>query len=462
MQKRTRTFLFVLVGLAFISSIPLILLYSQGYRFDFKNRKFIQTGAFAFNVEPRGGWVEINGEKKEKTGIISREVYVGNLVPGDYNVEVKQAGYLPWTKNLTIQGSSTTENKNIFLVPERPQFNTLEKEAEDFFVSPDWKKAIIKKNAAEGWFLSLADIPVGGSSFLFDEKSFSKTKVNFSGLEWSKDSKRFLLKTEGKEDKYFIIETDGEKNLVTLNFPKGKIDEIFFSPTDSQTILFSQNITGKNYLSSLNYKNGGANIPLLNGFISVQTLDSTLFWLDDKGFLKESDLSGREIRIINNKTLAVNATSKYELFLFPGDKIFIIQDNNLYSFNRETNSLENISDNVKGLVICPDENKIAYFTENEILVLFLKDNKNQPQKKEGEKVTVNVSSATINNIFWLTNHYLIFSTASRVRITEIDDRDKINVYDFFTAKPTKLFWNKFDKKSYILSQDNVLVSQSLD
>ena len=171
---------------------------------------------------------------------------------------------------------------------------------------------------------------------------------------------------------------------------------------------------------------------------------------------------GREIRTINNKALAVNATSKYELFLFPGDKIFIIQDNNLYSLSRETNSLENVSNNVKELVICPDENKIAYFTENEIWVLFLKDNKNQPQKKEGEKVTVNISSTKINDIFWLTNHYLIFSTASRVRITEIDDRDKINVYDFFTAKPTKLFWNEFDRKAYISSQGNVLVSQSLD
>ncbi|GAI49198.1 unnamed protein product, partial [marine sediment metagenome] len=48
-----------------------------------------------------------------------------------------------------------------------------------------------------------------------------------------------------------------------------------------------------------------------------------------------------------------------------------------------------------------------------------------------------------------------------IKIAEIDDRDRINVVDIAEFENPKIFWNKNDKKLYVLSEENLYVSESL-
>ena len=85
--------------------------------------------------------------------------------------------------------------------------------------------------------------------------------------------------------------------------------------------------------------------------------------------------------------------------------------------------------------------------------------KEQEEKKVGEEIFLTRFSEKIGEVFWLTSHYLIFNTGSKIKIAEIDDRDKINIVDLVEFPDPKIFWNQNNKKLYILSEKNLYTSR---
>ncbi|HDZ54387.1 MAG TPA: hypothetical protein ENI19_01270 [Candidatus Nealsonbacteria bacterium] len=463
MTKQARTILFVSITALFFLMAPLIIFYSQGYRFDFKTKKIFQTGAFSFKAWPQEAWISIDNKLVKKTDFFFGTVYIENILPKEYRVKIEKEGYLPWKKTLEIKEKWVTENKNIFLVPENPRFNLLEEGGDNFFLSPDGKKGILKKDEKDGWALILLDFEKNISSSLFQEKDFSEKDKNtdFITLEWSSDSKRFLLKNKAGKNQYFVIEVENEPNIFPLDFLSMNLSDAVFHPRDPQVILLTQNLTKEDNLFSVNYKEKSLSGPILSGFLALKAFDNSLFWLDEEGFLRQSNLSSNEIRQLNKKPLSLNPDSQYELFTFANDKIFLKEDDDFYFLNQDRQSLEMISGRIKGARISPDSKKIVYFTDNEIWVLFLENIEEQPRRKNGEKLFLTRFSEEIGDAFWWTSHYLVFSVGDKIKITEIDDRDRINIYDLVIFKNPEIFWNKYDKKLYVLSEGKIFISEQL-
>lgn len=461
MTRRTRTILFIFIVLLFFLIAPLIILYSQGYRFDFENKKFFQTGAFSFKVWPQGAWVSVDGKLTKKATFPFGAIYIANLSPKKYTVEIKKEGYFPWEKTLEIKEELVTENKNIFLVPENVQFTFLEKDVGRLFLSPDGKEAILKKDKTAGWILFLLDMERNVLTSLFEEKDFSEKdeRVNFKGIKWSLDSKKILVET--LEGEYFIVEIDGKPVLLSLFKAGSNVNNISFSPNNSQRIFFGRGPETKNNLFSLDYQSKEISGPILNKFLSFELLNNNLFWLDDQGFLRQFDFAGNEIRQLNREPFSLNVDFQYRLFPFAEDKIFLVENNKLYFFNQDDQLLEKISDNIKDLKISPDLKKIVYFTDYEIWVLFLEKIEGQPQRTKGEKIFLARFSEKIGDVFWWTNHYLVFLVGDTIKIAEIDNRDRVNVYDLGKFNNPEIFWNKYNKKIYILSQGDLFSSKKL-
>jgi len=174
------------------------------------------------------------------------------------------------------------------------------------------------------------------------------------------------------------------------------------------------------------------------------------------------------------------------------------EGNNLYKFNPDLKIFENFFEKINALKISQDNKKLAYFSDYEIWVLFLSDKNDPPQKRMGEKLFLTRFSEKINDVFWLNSDYLIFNTEDKIKISEIDDRDRLNIIDVFEIKklppngsakkasfllppsvarremnevqrppslllgsPVKMFWNQFDKKIYILNGGNLYSSNPL-
>ena len=144
------------------------------------------------------------------------------------------------------------------------------------------------------------------------------------------------------------------------------------------------------------------------------------------------------------------------------------EDNNLYKFNSDLKVFENFFERINSLKVSPDNKKLAYFSDYEIWILFLSDKNEPPQKRAGEKLFLIRLSERIIDVFWINDNYLTFTAGDKIKISEIDDRDRLNIIDVFETKklpqngsPVEMFWNQFDKKLYLLNEEILYGSGAL-
>lgn len=249
-----------------------------------------------------------------------------------------------------------------------------------------------------------------------------------------------------------------------FNLAVEKIENIWFTP--EQTIIFKKSTTTEWVLKL--YNNG-----------------------EERELLKESDIYSKGVELTNiifsatssELILETKIAKKNRYFSFYPKKIplaltelkdfhqvtieYIYND---YTFKQEEGSLyvkspnselfEKIADSVKGIKISPDHRKLLYFTKHEISIFFLNDNM-VPRKKEGERMVLLRLSNNINAANWIRSNHIIFSTDDKIRITEIDNRDTLNIIDIIETKNPEIFWNEKEEKLYYLSENNLFFTDTL-
>ncbi|PIR01874.1 MAG: hypothetical protein CO031_00470 [Candidatus Nealsonbacteria bacterium CG_4_9_14_0_2_um_filter_37_38] len=447
MTKKKRTILFIVCAVLFILITPSVIFYSQGYRFDFETKKVVQTGGFYFKVFPRNAEIYLNGKLKTKTSVLTSSTLIKNLLPKTYEIQIKKEGYHSWQKSLEIYEKQVTEAKNIILFPENPKFETLTKNVNNFWFSPDGKKIAIyelnypplattspsriDKEPSPEWTLKLYELEKNIKSHLIGAKDIYSGGVDLLNLEFSQDSKEIYLNVGMKEqEKNFVLELN--------KFPPVLIKKETTSPPED--------------------------------VITSQTFDNKIYYLDDSGYVFKADslplsLQERVGVKINEKSFPIQQETNYKLKILPDDYVFLQEKEDLYLFNPSSKSFEKFFDGILDLKISPDLKKLAFFSKSEVWILFLKDNLEQPIKKAGERVFLTRLSEKIGNVFWLNSNYLIFSSGSKIKIAEIDDRDKINIVDLAEFKEIKdagqpeIFFNQSDENLYVLSNE-ILYSSS--
>ena len=100
-QKKKRIYLIILFAV-FLVSIPVIVMFSSGYRLNSKF-KLIKTGGIYLHINKSGADVKINGKALERTNLIEEDIFMQNLLPEVYYVEVEKSGYRPWRKNIEVR-----------------------------------------------------------------------------------------------------------------------------------------------------------------------------------------------------------------------------------------------------------------------------------------------------------------------------------------------------------------------
>jgi len=478
MTKRSRTILFSILAGLFLIITPGITLYSWGYRFDFDSGKIVQTGAFYFKVFPRGAQIYLDGNRIKKTDFFFGASYVENLLPKKYEVEIKKDGFHSWKKTLEVKEKQVTDAKNIVLIPEEPEFSALTKGVENFSFSPDGKKVILKETKNGAWALKLLEPERNVKSHLLAKEDIPKSEISISAISFSPDSRRILLKTASKEGfKYFLINLEkSPPDLTSLDFLEGSVKDVFFDPRSSQKLFLLVDedksssspspLRGLVFEADLTQKKISQIV--LENIRSFQVFNENIYYLSDSGpdagFLFKTDFSFSGREKINKSPFPVEKNGEYKIFVF-SDRIFLQDGKNLYLFNPSSNNFEKFFETSKEPEISSDLKKIVYYSDYEIWILFLKDEFSQPQKSAGEKQFIARFSEKIGNVFWLSSHYLIFNSGSKIKIAEIDDRDKINIADFAppttTGEGLEIFFNQNDKKLYIFSDGNLSSSEKL-
>ena len=193
LTKKSRTVIFwcSLVSFSVLSFI--LILYANGLRIDFKNKKIIQTGGIYLKVKPEDASVYLNGKFKGKeTDSILRRTFFDKLFPKKYAIRVEKKGYFPWQKNLEVRPGMVSSASHIILLPSD--------------LSGYEKKIPFQEKPKEIWLINekyFLELREGTSTFSFVLSSPS-------------NGKRFkILKTEkGKGIKSFQIQTNKDSSLI--------------------------------------------------------------------------------------------------------------------------------------------------------------------------------------------------------------------------------------------------------
>jgi len=303
MTKRIRLTILALAIACFLIIAPVALLYGWGYRYDFRDKIFIQTGAIYLKSLPRKAKVWLAGvEREKKTPLI-----IDGLLPNKkYEILVELEGFRSWQKTLEVKPTLVTEAKNILLIPENPKIIPLENKSEievrEFLLSPDKEKLAFsfytnKESSSGIWVLNLNELD---EVILINNKvlNLEQSYNDFTLLQWSADGDRLLFSAQGstsspqegktKEKVFFIVDLPRIEVLVRgledLSKTILKPSEEDFKRTG---VLNLSNITkanpskilwhgqNPNILFWLNYTEGGRTLFQLDISDSSETLGSS-------------------------------------------------------------------------------------------------------------------------------------------------------------------------------------------
>lgn len=511
MTKKRRNIVFGIIAVLFVLTAVGAVFYSLGWRFDLETKKPIQPGMFYFKALPKNCEATItpidnSGNAKgnaiiKKTDFFSGSVIFENLKPQKYKIQIKKDGYISWEKILEIKEKEATEAKNIYLIPQDPIFTAVSQNTENFYFSPDNKKIIIKEiNTApsdgwqasrpvprsfgeggsldEGWALKLFEPEKNIKSFLIKEADISKSGAELKEIIFSPDSKKIIIKAITRENiEYYFLDLDkSPNNLTLLDFIDSSASEIYFIPENLQKLLVlssspEESGGNKKIISRADLTEKKLSPPLIKNIIACQPSKSNIYCMDSQGFLIKSDFSFEQIDKMNLIPYPVEENKKYAVFTY-SSKIGIWEENSLYLLDQKTGIFQKISDSAENVEFSPDNKKLVFSDGYEIKILFLEKTDDRPERKAGEQIFITRYSSKIKNIFWYTDHYLIFNSRDKIKIAEIDDRDKINITELspdissvngelVESKSLEIFWSQSQKKLFLLSENAFYISEKL-
>ncbi len=494
MTKKTRTILFSFFVFVFLIITPLVIFYSQGYRFDFGTRKIVQTGAFYFKVWPGSAEIHVDGKTMKKTDFFFGSTLWQNLIPKEYKVRIEKEGYQSWQKNLEVKEKLVTEIKDVILFPEKVNFQSVSQGVQDFWALPDKKRLILEKInppsdklETTNWRLVIYDTSKNVQSLFLEESTIGKKeKAEITEITISSDSKKILLSANFNEKtQNFIIDINNQPQTTTplsLSFLGEGLENIEFNLNNSQKLFFLKNQrlydadlnnTKPRLLGTSTTKQTGSTEiqkPLMENVLSYSQVGDNLYIFQsvppkkrtDKtsGFVLKTDLSGKIIEEINETPFIIAPESYYKIFVFQ-PYIFLQENDSFYLFKQETKSFEKLFEQFQNLKISPDSKKLAYFSNNDLRIFYLIDIPEQVQKKAGDNVLLAHFQERIKDAFWLDSNYIVINLGGQIKIIETDDRDKIQTWDIGNFENPKIFLNENDKKLYVLDKGVLFLAENL-
>jgi hypothetical protein len=117
MTKKTKRALFYFAVAIFLFLSYAVILYAQGYKYSFSERKFQRTGAISLKVNT-GAKVFLDDKLQGNTSFFNGSYSIDGLLPGKYQLSVQKENHAVWRKVLIVEEGLVTDTPNILLLPE--------------------------------------------------------------------------------------------------------------------------------------------------------------------------------------------------------------------------------------------------------------------------------------------------------------------------------------------------------
>lgn len=109
-----------------------------------------------------------------------------------------------------------------------------------------------------------------------------------------------------------------------------------------------------------------------------------------------------------------------------------------------------------------DGKKVIEANGHELWVYFVQPKNESEMDDSDHRLFLNRFSETIGKVFWLNDYYLIFNVGNKIKVAEIDDRDRINMVDLTDSFDNpEIFWDREKTQLFMLSSNKLYISEPL-
>jgi len=255
---------------------------------------------------------------------------------------------------------------------------------------------------------------------------------------------------------------------------------IFIIPQKLNLELVTDNVTStKDYFLTEDQRNVQMQTALIASSTLKDVLGFTLYQSDiyylqkSNLILFKTDLSGRNKEQISLQPLPEPGKTDsgqqkiYQIVISPEQTAVFQPGGKFYLLDKQTKIFNLLVDEVQGIEFSSDNEKILFWTNHEIWVMWLKEIWAQPYRKAQDKELITRFADKITSALWLvkTNEHIIFAVQgndnnSTIKLTELDGRDMRNTFDIHSGKISEVYYNQNDDLLYILT-DGKLYSLDL-
>ncbi|MEW5805262.1 MAG: hypothetical protein AB1721_00830 [Patescibacteria group bacterium] len=472
MTLKQRQRLLVLLGLVFAIAAPIIILFSQGYLFDFKKFKFVQAGGIFIKSLPEEALIIIKPESglKEKRIIAKKPVLISsgtlikNLLPQNYQIEVSPLNNqnLIWQKQMIVEPLIASKATRIVFPIINPEIKTqtLATSTIQLIAQPE--------NNLKTIFFADSEKQIWSYSPENKEPKLWLDLKTIASLSAQEKISRISPSANGKN---LLVETSTEKLIILENqtLLGSSYFQVFLKNTKTKLnqlnlVWDKNNDDGLIALSSpaayfFNLKTGeywqitsGEIIGLSPGYYLAE--DRTVYPLDQLDKEKKILTISKELTLDGFYQIYPLKNNSFLFWEKSGPIILIQPDKD----NPGLNSEKVISKKADLLIINNDQTKIAFSESRKLFVYFL-DNVFDDLLYQTDELLFLKELSQEPEALYFANHnwHLISAAKDSLTITEIDKREPINSYKIELAglkKPLFFENNVF----YWLDEKNIFGS----
>lgn len=450
--------------LFFVTSTTLIL-YAFGYRFSPSKGVFVYAGSVTIKATPQEVDVYINKQlmPNKKVSRINNSIHIDGIHPGEYQLEVKAAGFKSWSKNISVHSGVSTEFWNIVLAKDsyaREDYDT--PNIGKFFISPRKNLAAFTQNDGPSLLVKIFDPKTLEIKEAFNSQDYTFTDNAKENIEWSPQAHRIIIPTIKKEtgEKTYFVNTLDTGETLNLNevVAEGNLSHVRWDP-ETKNALF--------YMTDDKLVRIDLDAPesktLIAEKISGYDLSSKgLFYFQlPEGFVFQTNFTGTdEPTQITNIAPYDMSDSAYQLIVYDEKRIVLHNDNNgnLYIYNKgETDTyFRELSKEAKGSQFSDDGKKLLFWSDRDIFAYFVRKWEVQPAREENELQTVTRFAQEAHNVQWSRDYeHVLLTIDKKIKLIELDNRDKRNMNDILSLNDDSsiLVSNFADGKLYYTEKD---------
>lgn len=446
MTKKLRLILFWIAFVLFIFLSAILVLYANGYRYDFQRNLFLKTGSIFLKITPPGALVTIDQKTNYQASSLpffnSATVLAPNLLPRAHDVEITKSGYQSLHLSLEVTPQEVVALNHIVLVkqPLDPQpFNS--DKILNYLSDPQNSNLAYISASSTGPMLAILDLKNNTSSHLPLNVASGAKIIPSSAfpLAWSKDASSLLIKASGSGRTYWMLYQAATSTLKNIspslrNFSPDTINNPLLD--NSGSALFFQ-VNQKVYRLDLSVASSTPKV-VADKIQNFSVGNNATYFITTSRQLLRGDASGANPQIV---PADLSVIFQPEVVLDFSGNLLGINDarTGFYLWNTDTNTLQHIAPQTADITQTPDGLFTALVSGQDLYLYVHSDLDEQPFWKKGDvKILKNVLESPHEKIAWFYDDYhLLIQDGSSLKLFSIDERGGRQLYNLNAALQTQ-------------------------